>query len=71
MKDLLNFCIASDYQSRNVRLNDRLEQLQQENARLNNAINEIEAIVYADISNIDARISIQDVLDKLKEQIKK
>ena len=35
--------------------------------RLNNAINEIEAIVYANISNIDARISIQEVLDKLKE----
>lgn len=35
--------------------------------RLNNVINEIEAIVYADISNIDVRISIQEVLDKLKE----
>ena len=35
--------------------------------RLNNILNEIESIVYADISNIDARISIQEILDKLKE----
>ena len=32
--------------------------------RLNNIINQIESIVYADISNIDARITIQEVLDK-------
>ena len=35
--------------------------------RLNNIINEIEAIVYANISNIDCRISIQEKLDKLRE----
>ena len=40
---------------------------EQEIERLNNIINEIEAIVYADISNIDCRISIQEKLDKLKE----
>lgn len=40
---------------------------EQEIKRLNNIINEIEAIVYADISNIDCRISIQEKLDKLKE----
>jgi len=35
--------------------------------RLNNIIDEIESIVYADMSNIDVRISIQEKLDKLKE----
>lgn len=43
------------------------EYLEKENKRLNNTLNEIEAIVYADISNIDCRISIQEKLDKLKE----
>lgn len=38
--------------------------------RLNNIINEIEAIVYADISSIEARISIQEKLDKLKGEYK-
>ena len=40
---------------------------QQEIERLNNIIDEIESIVYADMSNIDVRISIQEKLDKLKE----
>ena len=35
--------------------------------RLNNIINELESIVYADISNIDVRITIQELLDKLHE----
>lgn len=39
---------------------------QQELERYKNIIDEIEAIVYADISNIDARISIQETLDRLK-----
>lgn len=46
--------------------NQNVEQ-DKEIKRLNNIINEIEAIVYADISNIDCRISIQEKLDKLKE----
>ena len=44
-----------------------LEEKDKEIEQLNNIINEIEAIVYADISNIDCRISIQEKLDKLKE----
>ena len=38
--------------------------------RFNNTLDEIESIVYANMSNIDARISIQETLDKLKEQTK-
>ena len=38
-----------------------------DNATTDNIIEEIEAIVYANISNIDCRISIQERLDKLKE----
>ena len=42
----------------------KLEKKDEEIERLNNIINQIESIVYADISNIDARITIQEVLDK-------
>lgn len=44
-----------------------IDEKDKEIERLNNIINEIEAIVYADISNIDCRISIQEKLDKLKQ----
>lgn len=47
---------------------DYITNLEKENKRLNNTLNEIEAIVYADISNIDCIISIQEKLDKLKER---
>lgn len=50
-----------------LELYNEVIRLREENKRLNNIINEIEAIVYADISNIDCRISIQERLDKLKE----
>lgn len=45
----------------------KLKEKDKEIERLNNIIEEIEAIVYANISNIDCRISIQERLDKLKE----
>lgn len=38
--------------------------------RLNNIINEIESIIYADISSIECRILIQEKLDKLKGEYK-
>ena len=47
-------------------LREKNKKLQEENERLNNIIDEIESIVYADMSNIDVRISIQEKLDKLK-----
>lgn len=34
---------------------------------LEKTLDEIESIVYANISNIDCRILIQEVLDKMKE----
>lgn len=40
---------------------------QEEIKRLKNTLDEIEGIVYANMSNIDARISVQDALDRLNE----
>ena len=51
----------------NTKLVGKTKALIEENERLNGVINEIEAVVYADISNIDCRITIQEILDKAKE----
>ena len=46
-------------------LAEELEKERKKNKELEEIINKIEAIVYADMSNIDVRISIQEIIDKL------
>ena len=55
---------ANYFKTKNNVIEDKNIELVIEIERLNNIINQIESIVYADISNIDARITIQEVLDK-------
>lgn len=63
MIDSIKF--ISEQKSATIEINqDGCKEIINEIERLNNIINQIESIVYADISNIDARITIQEVLDK-------
>ena len=55
---------TGEYTTGTVYSEEYVKRLEQEIEKLNNIINQIESIVYADISNIDARITIQEVLDK-------